>query len=49
MLEVGEEEAHLGCQPVSPRLHETLMDLIDWREHWGGVWGLRRVQHWEEK
>lgn len=39
MLEVGEEEAHLGCQPVSPRLHETLMDLIDWREHLGGFGG----------
>lgn len=38
MLEVVEEEAHLGCQPVSPRLHETLMDLIDWREH-GGAGG----------
>lgn len=33
--EVGDEQAHSGCQPVSPRLHETLMDLIDWREHQG--------------
>lgn len=32
-----EEQAHSGCQPVSPRLHETLMDLIDWWEH-QGVW-----------
>lgn len=28
--EEEEEQAHSGCQPVSPRLHETLMDLIDW-------------------
>ncbi len=35
--EEEEEQAHSGCQPVSPRLHETLMDLIDWWEH-QGVW-----------
>lgn len=35
--EEEEERAHSGCQPVSLRLHETLMDLIDWWEH-QGVW-----------
>lgn len=31
--EVGDEEAHPGCRPASPRQYEVLMDLIDWREH----------------
>lgn len=31
--EVGDERAHPGCLPASPRQHEVLMDLIDWQEH----------------
>lgn len=27
------------CEPVSSRLHETLIDLIDWSEH-QGVWAV---------
>lgn len=30
--EEEEDGAHLGCQPVSPRLHRALMNLIDWWE-----------------
>lgn len=30
---MGDEQAHPGCRPASPRQHEVLMDLIDWREH----------------
>lgn len=32
-----QEWAHSGCQPASLRLHETLMDLIDWQEHRRGL------------